>query len=65
MAHCYGVPQLLDEEENLAVLGALVAHFERHVEEPMFLDPDWGRPVAQGHVGHQVADHPVQSARSR
>jgi transcriptional regulator len=50
-AHCYGVPQILDEEENLAVLARLVAHFERHVEEPMLLDPDWGRPVAQGTVG--------------
>jgi len=50
-AHCYGVPQILDGEENLAVLGRLVANFERHVEEPMFLDPDWGRPVAQGTVG--------------
>ena len=50
-AHCYGVPQLLEAEENLAVLGRLVANFERHVEEPMMLDPDWGRPVAQGTVG--------------
>jgi transcriptional regulator len=50
-AHCYGVPQLLEPEENLAVLGRLVAHFERHVEEPMFLDPDWGRPVSQGTLG--------------
>jgi transcriptional regulator len=49
--HCYGVPQLLDGEENLAVLGRLVAHFERHVEQPMYLDPDWGRPVAQGTLG--------------
>jgi transcriptional regulator len=50
-AHCYGVPQLLNEEETLAVLARLVAHFERHVEEPMFLDLDWGRPVAQGTLG--------------
>jgi transcriptional regulator len=50
-AHCYGVPQILDEEENLSVLARLVAHFERHVEEPMFLDPDWARPVARGTVG--------------
>jgi len=49
--HCYGVPQLLDAEENLAVLGRLVAHFECHVEEPMLLDPDWGRPVSQGTLG--------------
>jgi transcriptional regulator len=50
-AHCYGVPQILEEEENLAVLARLVAHFERHVEEPMLLDPEWGRPVARGTVG--------------
>jgi transcriptional regulator len=51
VAHCYGVPEILDEEENLRVLGRLVEHFERHVEEPMLLDPDWGRPVARGTVG--------------
>ena len=50
-AHCYGVPQVLEPEENLAVLGRLVANFERHVVEPMYLDPEWGRPVAQGTVG--------------
>lgn len=51
VAHCYGVPQMLGAEENLAVLGRLVAHFERHVEKPMLLDPEWGRPVARGTVG--------------
>jgi transcriptional regulator len=50
-AHCYGVPQILEPEENLAVLAKLVAHFERQVEEPMLLDPEWGRPLAQGTVG--------------
>jgi transcriptional regulator len=50
-AHCYGVPQILDEEENLAVLARLVANFERHLDEPMLLDPDWGRPLSQGTVG--------------
>ncbi len=49
--HCYGVPQLLDEEETLTVLARLVAHFERHVDQPMLLDLDWARPVAQGTVG--------------
>jgi transcriptional regulator len=49
--HCYGVPQLLDDEKTLAVLARLVANFERHVEEPMFLDQDWGRPVALGTLG--------------
>jgi transcriptional regulator len=51
VAHCYGVPEILDEENTLAVLARLVAHFERHVDEPMLLDLDWGRPVARGTVG--------------
>jgi transcriptional regulator len=50
-AHCYGVPQILDPEENLTVLARLVENFERHVEKPMLLDLDWGRPVALGTVG--------------
>jgi transcriptional regulator len=50
-AHCYGVPQLLGAEENLAVLARLVAHFEQYVEQPMLLDLDWGRPIARGTVG--------------
>ncbi len=50
-AHCYGVPQILDEETNLRVLARLVEHFERHVENPMLLDPDWASPVAKGTVG--------------
>ncbi len=50
-AHCYGVPQILEPEENLAVLARLVARFEQHVDDPMLLDVDWGRPVAMGTVG--------------
>ena len=50
-AHCYGVPEILEPEENLTVLAKLVENFERRVEEPMLLDLDWGRPVAQGTVG--------------
>jgi transcriptional regulator len=50
-AHCYGVPQILDPEENLTVLARLVENFERHVDDPMLLDLDWGRPVALGTVG--------------
>ncbi len=52
--HCYGIPQILDPEENLAVLARLVAHFERHVDEPMLLDPQWGRPLAEGTMGIRV-----------
>jgi transcriptional regulator len=50
-AHCYGVPEILDEDTTLAVLAKLVEHFESQVENPMLLDLDWGRPVARGTVG--------------
>ncbi len=51
VAHCYGVPQLLGAEENLRVLTRLVEHFERHVEQPMLLDQEWGARIARGTVG--------------
>ncbi len=54
VVHAYGVPQVLDAEENLVVLSRLVAHFEQHVDEPMYLDPEWGRPVARGTVGLRI-----------
>jgi transcriptional regulator len=47
-AHCYGVPEILDEQTNLRTLAQLVAHFERHVEKPLLLDLEWGAPVAKG-----------------
>ncbi|GAA3381922.1 FMN-binding negative transcriptional regulator [Cryptosporangium minutisporangium] len=49
--HCYGVPEILDEETNLKTLARLVEHFERHVESPMLLDLEWARPIARGTVG--------------
>ncbi len=54
VAHCYGVPQILDEQENLGVLTRLVEHFERHVQEPMLLDPEWGASLARGTVGIRI-----------
>ena len=51
VAHCYGVPEILSEEENLRVLTELVEHFERHVEKPLLLDQDWGAQAAKGTVG--------------
>ncbi len=50
-AHCYGIPQVLDPETNLRTLARLVQHFERHVEHPMLLEPEWAAPVAKGTVG--------------
>jgi len=51
VAHLYGVPELLSEEENLRALTRLVERFERHVEDPMWLDQEWAAPVAKGTVG--------------
>jgi transcriptional regulator len=54
VAHCYGVPEPLCEEENLRVLGRLVEHFEGELPEPALLDPEYGAPVARGTVGLRV-----------
>lgn len=51
VAHCYGVPEILDAETNLRTLARLVERFERQVEQPMLLDLEWAAPVARGTVG--------------
>jgi transcriptional regulator len=51
VAHCYGVPEILDADANLTVLARLVDHFERHVDSPMSLDSDTGARLAPGTVG--------------
>jgi transcriptional regulator len=51
VAHCYGVPEILEPDENLRVLTRLVAHFEQHVEKPAHLDPEVGARLAPGTVG--------------
>ena len=50
-AHCYGIPQILDQDANLRTLARLVEHFERDVDEPMILDLEWAVPIARGTVG--------------
>jgi transcriptional regulator len=54
VAHCYGVPEMLDPDENLRVLTRLVKHFERHVEDPAYLDPEIGARLAPGTVGLRI-----------
>lgn len=54
VAHCYGVPQILDPDDNLRVLTRLVAHFERHVDQPQWLDPEAGAQLAKGTVGLRI-----------
>lgn len=60
VAHCYAIPQSLDEDTNLRTLARLVEHFERHVEDPMLLDLGWGAPVAKGTVGIRLPIHRFQ-----
>jgi transcriptional regulator len=51
VAHCHGIPEILDADENLRVLTRLVDHFERHVERPFALDREYGARLARGTVG--------------
>jgi transcriptional regulator len=55
VAHCHGVPELLDPETNLRVLTRLQAHFERQVPQPISLDPEWGETLARGTVGLRLS----------
>jgi transcriptional regulator len=52
-AHLYGTPELLSDDENFAVLGHLVDHFERRMPQPMSLqiDETEARHIATGTVG--------------
>jgi transcriptional regulator len=54
VAHIYGVPEVLGAEENLATLTRLVERFERDVEDPLYLDQEWGRQIAKGTVGLRI-----------
>jgi transcriptional regulator len=54
VAHLHGTPQILDEEENLAVLIRLVEHFERQVPDPAYLERDYAIPIAKGTVGLRI-----------
>jgi transcriptional regulator len=54
VAHCHGTPRILDDEANLAVLTRLVETFESRVEEPLWLDQEWGAQIAKGTVGVRI-----------
>lgn len=53
VVHCWGVPQILDGDENLRVLTRLVDHFERHVARPVALDAR-SAGFARGTVGLRI-----------
>ena len=51
VAHCYGVPELLDPDATSRVLTRLVAHFEQHVEARSASTRSIGARIARGTVG--------------
>jgi transcriptional regulator len=51
VAHCNGVPQILEADENLRVLTRLVRHFESRVADPVELDQTLGASLSKGTVG--------------
>jgi transcriptional regulator len=55
-AHLYGVPELLTEDENLAVLEKLVDHFEAGMPgaRSLRIDPPTARRIAKGTVGLRI-----------
>ncbi|MDQ8046156.1 MAG: FMN-binding negative transcriptional regulator [Solirubrobacteraceae bacterium] len=53
-AHCYGVPEVLGDDENVAVLSRLTDHFEDRMPDRRELSPEVARQVARGTVGIRV-----------
>ena len=54
VAHCYGVPEILDLESNKETLSRLVAHFEQHVDDPHYLARETADRLAPGTVGLRI-----------
>jgi transcriptional regulator len=52
-AHLYGTPELLEPEENFAVLDRLTDHFEARMPDPksLHIDEESARRIAKGTVG--------------
>jgi transcriptional regulator len=58
-AHLHGTPELLEPEENLRVLDALVDHFERELPEPRGMrstpeNASYAERIAAGTVGLRI-----------
>jgi transcriptional regulator len=59
VAHLYGIPEVLSPEENYAVLGRLVDHFEERLPEPRRMEgtvenSEYSRRIATGTVGFRL-----------
>jgi transcriptional regulator len=58
VAHCHGTPEILSLEDNIMVLKRLVARFEQHVDEPLWLEDETAERLAPGTVGIRLPiDH--------
>lgn len=59
VAHLYGTPEILSDEENLHVLEKLVEHFERELPEPFLMNrtlenADYAARIVHGTVGFRL-----------
>jgi transcriptional regulator len=59
VAHLYGVPEILGDEENLEVLGRMVAFLEAPLPAPFLMDgtlanADYARRIVGGTVGFRL-----------
>ncbi|MCU1416389.1 MAG: FMN-binding negative transcriptional regulator [Schumannella sp.] len=63
-AHLYGVPQVLSDEDNLAVLEKLVDHFEDGMPgaRSLRIDPEKAARIAKGTIGLRI---PVTRVEAR
>ncbi|MBX3104901.1 MAG: FMN-binding negative transcriptional regulator [Cryobacterium sp.] len=55
-AHLYGVPEVLSDDENWAVLDRMVEHFEHVMPHPKLLkdNEEYGRSIFDGTVGFRM-----------
>lgn len=59
VAHLTGTVEILPDADNLEVLGRLVSHFERHVDDPHLLhdtleNSEYAHRIVQGTVGFRL-----------
>lgn len=59
VAHLYGTPEILSDEENLRVLDRLVEHFESPLPEPFLMEgttenADYAARIVRGTVGFRM-----------
>lgn len=66
VAHLHGCPELLGDEENLAILDRLVEHFEKPLPEPHYLhatpsNSEYAHRIVRGTVGFRLRVRRVEA----